>query len=168
MIGRRKRCAHRFAGALGVVAIAATLCGGRAECAVGGQRADFQIDVPRVISPIAPGAVVSANDGEIEEKAGRTIPAPAAWDEGFPIPASARRNDSLGGATSVAPGKNYTVRVYDTDAVINAMSAFYAHHLPDAKRVSVGREVRFSTLRGTVRLLALEKGTRITLVIGPR
>jgi hypothetical protein len=96
-----------------------------------------------------------------------TIPEPARWEEGFPIPVGARRNDSRGGATSVAPGKNYTLTVYEIDAGVEAMTAFYGHHLPEAKRVSVGQEVRFATPGGYVRLARIDNSTRITLVIGP-
>lgn len=98
----------------------------------------------------------------------QSIPAPAAWEGGFPIPEGARRNQSLGGATSLAPGKNYTVLVYDTEAGIESTAAFYEHHLPDAKRLSEGREVRFSAAGGSVKLAPWAKGTRITLAIGPR
>jgi hypothetical protein len=96
------------------------------------------------------------------------IPAAAAWEHGFPVPRAARRNESLGGATSVAPGKNYTLIVYDVDSGIEAMTTFYAYHLPEAKRVAEGREVKFSTPAGHVRLARIGKSTRITLAIGPR
>lgn len=98
----------------------------------------------------------------------QTIPEPADWEQGFPIPKGARRNDSLGGATSVGPGQNYTLKVYDADFGMEAMTAFYRRHLPEAKRVSEGQEVRFSTPGGYVRLARIGKGTRITLVVGPR
>jgi hypothetical protein len=96
------------------------------------------------------------------------IPAAVAREHGFPVPRAARRNESLGGATSVAPGKNYTVIVYDVDSGIEAMTTFYAYHLPEAKRVAEGREVKFSTPAGHVRLARIGKSTRITLAIGPR
>jgi hypothetical protein len=94
--------------------------------------------------------------------------APVAREQGFPIPAGARKNTGLGGATTLAPGKNYTLVVYDTDSAIDTVSAFYGRHLPDAARTEEGNEVRFSTRRGTVKLARLDNGTRITLVIGPR
>jgi len=98
----------------------------------------------------------------------KTIPELFDWQHGFPIAKGARRNDALGGATSVAPGRNYTLIVYDIDSSQEAMTAFYGHHLPEAKRATEGKEVRFSTPGGTVRLARSGKGTRITLVIGPR
>jgi hypothetical protein len=58
--------------------------------------------------------------------------------------------------------------VYDIDAGIDTMTAFYESHLRAAKRVSESQEVRFTTQGGTVRLARLDKGTRITLVVGPR
>jgi hypothetical protein len=91
----------------------------------------------------------------------------ATYEHGFPIPAGARRNDRLGGATSVAPGKNYTLVVYDVESSIESVTAFYGTRLAGAKQSSEGREVRFSTQRGTVKLARFDKGTRITLVIGP-
>jgi hypothetical protein len=94
--------------------------------------------------------------------------APVAREQGFPIPAGARKNASLGGATTLAPGKNYTLVVYDIESAIDAVAAFYGKHLPDAMRTAEGNEVRFSTPGGTVKLARLDKGTRITLVIGPR
>jgi hypothetical protein len=94
--------------------------------------------------------------------------APIAREQGFPIPAGARRNASLGGATTLAPGKNYTLVVYDTESTVDTVSAFYGKHLPEAARTEEGNEVRFSTRRGTVKLARLDSGTRITLVIGPR
>ena len=92
----------------------------------------------------------------------------AAWDEGLPIPAGARWNDALGGATSLAPGKNYTLRVYDVDLPTHAVAAFYEHHLQAATRETAGQETRFSAPGGQVKLVPLGHGTRITLVIGPR
>ena len=91
-----------------------------------------------------------------------------AREQGFPIPAGARKNTALGGATTLAPGKNYTLVVYDVDDAVDGVSAFYGKHLPDAARTEEGNEVRFSTRSGTIKLARLENGTRITLVIGPR
>ena len=94
--------------------------------------------------------------------------APVVREQGFPIPAGARKNTALGGATTLAPGKNYTLVVYDIESAVDAVSAFCGKHLPDAARTEEGNEVRFSTHRGTVKLARLDSGTRITLVIGPR
>ena len=94
--------------------------------------------------------------------------APVAREQGFPIPAGARKNTSLGGATTLAPGKNYTLVVYDIESAIDTVSAFYGEHLAEAARTAEGNEVRFSTRGGIVKLARLDKGTRITLVIGPR
>ena len=121
-----------------------------------------------VLFPAGCGAVAFAQQPGFEARAGRAIPESGAWEHGFPLPRGARRNDSLGGATSVAPGKNYALEVYDVDSGIDAMAAFYAHHLPEAKRAVEGQEVRFSTPAGYVRLARIGKSTRITLVIGPR
>ena len=60
------------------------------------------------------------------------------------------------------PMTKAAVRALDT------MTAFYELHLPSAKRVPERQEVRFTTQGGTVRLARLDKGTRITLVVGPR
>ena len=94
--------------------------------------------------------------------------APLAREQGFPIPAGARKNTALGGATTLAPGKNYTLVVYDVDSAIDTVNAFYGKQLPEAVRTEEGNEVRFSTRGGTVKLARLDSGTRITLVIGPR
>lgn len=94
--------------------------------------------------------------------------APVAREQGFPIPAGARKNTALGGATTLAPGKNYTLVVYDIEAAIDIVSAFYGTQLPEAVRMEEGNEVRFSTRHGTIKLGRLDNGTRITLVIGPR
>src|SRR5262245_34006246 len=99
---------------------------------------------------------------------GGKIDLPASNDQGFPIPAAAKKNPSLGGATTLAPGKNYTLIVYDVEADIESVTAFYESHLRGAKRVSESQEVQFTTQVGTVRLARLDKGTRITLVLGPR
>jgi hypothetical protein len=92
----------------------------------------------------------------------------AAQDHGFPIPEGARKNDSLGGATTLATGRNYTVVVYEVDAAIDSIVDFYAGKLPDATRDSDAHEVRFATAGGTVRLARSQKGTRITLLVGPQ
>ena len=102
------------------------------------------------------------------EKKSEPIDRPAAFEHGFPLPPGVRKNESLGGATSVAPGKNYTLSVYDIDSPIEVVSAFYEAHLPDAIRAMEGQGVRWSNRAGTVRLARLDKGTRITLVVGPR
>ena len=97
-----------------------------------------------------------------------TIPEPAEPEQGFPIPKGARRNEELGGATSLAPGRNYTIKVYDIDFDTGTITAFYERHLPEAKRASERQEVTFSTPRGSVKLARLPKGTRITLAVGPQ
>jgi hypothetical protein len=102
------------------------------------------------------------------ELSAQEIPLAAAWEQGFPVPSGARRNEPLGGATSIAPGKNYTLIVYEVDSGVDVMTAFYAHHLPAAKRALESEEVRFFASGGYVRLARVGKGTRITLVIGPR
>lgn len=94
--------------------------------------------------------------------------APVAREQGFPLPPGARKNTSLGGATTLAPGKNYTLVVYEVESAIEAVGAFYGKHLPEAARTTEGNELRFSSSGGTVKLARLDKGTRITLVIGPR
>ncbi len=104
--------------------------------------------------------IASGQEGKIE--------LPASNEQGFPIPAAAKKNPSLGGATTLAAGKNYTLTVYDIDADIESVTAFYESHLRGAKRVSEAQEVRFTTQGGTVRVAPLDNGTRITLVVGPR
>ena len=92
----------------------------------------------------------------------------AAQDHGFPIPEGARKNASLGGATTLATGKNYTIVVYELESPIAAVSEFYASRLPGAPRTAEGEEVRFQASEGTIKLARLGTGTRITLTIGPR
>ena len=92
----------------------------------------------------------------------------AAQDHGFPIPEGARKNASLGGATTLATGKNYTIVVYDLESPMAAVSEFYVSRLPAAPRTAEGEEVRFQTGEGMIRLARLGTGTRITLTIGPR
>ena len=115
---------------------------------------------------LALAAVLSLTLPVVGGEGGKTDPSPT-HEHGFPIPATAKKNPALGGATTLAPGKNYTLIVYDIDAGIEAVTAFYESQLPGAKRVSEAREVRFTAQGGTVRLARLDKGTRITLVVGP-
>ena len=91
-----------------------------------------------------------------------------AQDHGLPVPAGATKNASLGGATSLAPGKNYTLIVYDIDSPLEAVAAFYSSHLPGAGRTTAGEEIQFSVRVGTIKLVRLDSRTRITLVVGPR
>jgi hypothetical protein len=93
---------------------------------------------------------------------------PADWEEGFPIPRGARRNRALGGATTLPPGQNYVIRVYDVDAGLDAAIAFYGRHLPDARRSAAGEGVRFSKTGGHVTLVRSAQGVRITLALGPQ
>ena len=160
---------------IGLADRAASHCKDRPTCAFvvaaywqGRQGGAFQIDVVEVFDTIGADALSKANHVEIEEKPRAAIERPAAFEQGFPLPAGARKNPSLGGATSVAPGKNYTLSVYDIDSPIDAVSAFYEAHLPEAVRATEGHEVRWSNRAGTVRLARLDKGTRITIVVGPR
>ena len=92
----------------------------------------------------------------------------AAQDHGLPIPEGARKNASLGGATTLATGKNYTIVVYDFESPIATVNEFYASRLSGAQRTAEGEEVRFQTGEGTIKLARLGAGTRITLTIGPR
>ena len=93
-------------------------------------------------------------------------PQPAAADD-FPVPPASRRNESLGGATTLTPGKNFIRRVYETDEGIDVVADYYQRRLAvDATRD--GETVRFKTARGTVQLTPIGKGTRITLILGPR
>jgi hypothetical protein len=94
--------------------------------------------------------------------------AAAAQDHGIPVPEGARKNSSLGGATTLATGKNYTIVVYELESPPAAVSEFYAARLPDARRMSEGEEARFQTSEATIRIARLGTGTRITLTIGPR
>ena len=92
----------------------------------------------------------------------------SAQDHGIPVPDGARRNPSLGGATTLATGRNYTILVYELETAPAAVAEFYASRLPDARRTSEGEEARFATNEGTIRIVPLGAGTRITLTIGPR
>lgn len=92
----------------------------------------------------------------------------AAQDHGFPIPEGAKKNASLGGATTLATGKNYTIVVYDLESPIANVSEFYASRLSGAQRTAEGEAVRFQTGEGSIKLARLGAGTRITLTLGPR
>jgi len=92
----------------------------------------------------------------------------SAQDHGIPVPEGAKKNASLGGATTLATGRNYTIVVYEHESSVATVSEYYAARLPDARRTSEGEEVRFQTSEGTIRLGRLGSGTRITLTIGPR
>ena len=126
---------------------------------------EFRLDVMKFVAPIGPDALASANYVEIEEL---EIPEPGEPVQGFPIPKGARRNESLGGATSVTPGKNYIVKVYDSDLDTGTVTAFYERHLPQAERSTEEHAVVFSTPRGKVKVTRFSKGTRITLALGPQ
>jgi hypothetical protein len=92
----------------------------------------------------------------------------AAQDRSFPVPDGAKKNASLGGATTLATGKNYTIEVYDLESPIAAVREFYASRLPGATQASEGDDTRFSTSEGTIKLARLGAGTRITVTLGPR
>ena len=92
----------------------------------------------------------------------------AAQDHGIPVPEGATKNASLGGATTLATGRNYTIFVYELESPLAAVSDFYASRLPDARRTAQGEEVHYQTKEGTIRIARLGAGTRITLTIGPR
>jgi hypothetical protein len=77
---------------------------------------------------------------------------PARWEQGFPVPFGAHSNTSPSGATSLSPGHNYTLQVYDVTVRVEVMTAFYAHYLPEATRSSADAEVRFSMPGGSVTL----------------
>lgn len=169
---------------IGLADRALTHCKGRKTCAfwVEGRLAKepngtYRLDVMRFVSPIQPGALASANYVEVEEL---TIPEPGESEQGFPLPRGARRNAALDGATSLAPGKNYMIRVYEVDVDLRAIDTFYGVHLPKAKRSTPdhailfgeGEEyaIVFSTPRGSVVLSpsSVPRGTRIKLAIGPQ
>jgi len=157
---------------IGLADRALTHCKGREPCAfwVEGRLAKeadgaFRLDVMRFVSPIKPDALASANFVEVEELA---IPEPAEPVQGFPMPKGARRNKSMGGATTLAPGRNYTISVYDIDSGTGTINAFYERHLPEAKRTSEEMAVTFSTPQGNVKVARFSKRTRITLTIGPQ
>jgi hypothetical protein len=148
-----------FSQALALSAVAMLLGGGQGVC-----------------SPIAMAAAADGSHGGATMKrtasddartAEGTLPAPVAWEQGLPIPEGARRNDALGGATSLAPGKNYTLKVYDIALPVRVVAAFYEHHVPAATRETAGNETKLSVPGGHVRLVPFADGTRITLVVGP-
>ncbi len=160
---------------IGLANRALTHCKGRKICALwvegrltwedGGS---FRLDVIKFNSAIAPETLAAADYIEVEEKVERTIPELADPVQGFPMPKGARRNESMGGATTLAPGRNYTVKVYDVDLDTGTVTAFYERHLPEAKRDTEEFAVTFSTPRGSVKVSRFSKGTRITLAIGPQ
>jgi hypothetical protein len=120
----------------------------------------LRFDVLRVASPIEPPALAAADFVEIEV-AEESV-------DGFPLPVGARKIESAGGATSLAPGRNFKLQAFDVEMKPEAVAAFYAERLPGAKRSSAGGEVTFSTLRGRVTLAPIPSGTRLTLAIGPQ
>lgn len=157
---------------IGLANRAVTHCKGRKTCAfwVEGRLAweeggSFRLDVMKFNSAIAPEALAAADYIDVEDL---TVPEPAEPEQGFPLPKGASRNEKLGGATSLAPGRNYTLKVYEIDSEMETIAAFYESQLPDAKRSSDGQEVTFSTPRGSVKLARVSKRTRITLAIGPQ
>jgi len=93
---------------------------------------------------------------------------PARWEDGFPIPQGARRIDSLSSATSVEGGRNYSSIVYEIDATIDRVTAFYDRCLSGAARSVSAGEVRFNVARGFVRIVRAGELTRITLASGPK
>ena len=106
--------------------------------------------------------------GAMDEAVAAASMEPADWEQGFPIPRGARRNRSLGGATTLQPGQNYVIQVYDVDASLEATIAFYGRHLSDATRSAAGDGVKFSRPGGHVTLVRSAQGIRITLALGPR
>jgi hypothetical protein len=103
---------------------------------------------------------------------GAAIPDVAEWDRSLPVPKGAVRNDSLGGATTLGPGRNRVVKVFDVASGIEVMTAFYERHLPGATREASGQggdhTIRFKMSGGSVTLSPrADRGTRITLLIGP-
>lgn len=157
---------------IGLANHALTQCKGRKTCAfwVEGRLAweeggAFRLDVMKFNSAIAPEALPAADYIEVEDL---TIPEPTDPEQGFPLPKGALRNERLGGATSLAPGRNYILKVYEVDSEMETIASFYDSHLPGAKRSSEGQEVTFSTPRGSVKLARISHGTRITLAIGPQ
>ena len=92
---------------------------------------------------------------------------PMVAESGLPIPKNARLNRGLSGATSVNPGRNYTIATYEVNAGMEAVTAFYAKHLGGAMRTVEGQEVRFSMAKRSVRLVPSHPGTRITITTGP-
>jgi len=93
---------------------------------------------------------------------------PAISAEDLPIPPGARKNDAFGGATTLAPGKNYSRTVYETQQEIARVADFYQRRLTGVSPVREGRTITFSTRQGVVKLVPLAQGTRITLIVGPR
>ena len=92
---------------------------------------------------------------------------PIQWEQGLPVPGGARKNDALGGATSLGPGRNVVLTVYEVDSSVDAITRFYERHLYDSKRSSSGQEgkeeVMFETARGDIKLAQTISGTRITI-----
>ncbi len=91
----------------------------------------------------------------------------AEWRSGFPVPQGARKDARRGGATSLAPGKNQVLEVYEVDAGIDVIARFFARHLPDAERQSNGEAVKFSRTGGSVDLFPVGPRTRLEYRFGP-
>ena len=81
---------------------------------------------------------------------------PAEWESGIPIPKGA-----------LASG-NDTRKVYDIAATVETVTAFYAKHLPGAKRTSNTQGITFSQPGRSVMLTRLGQGTRVIVSLGPR
>jgi hypothetical protein len=66
--------------------------------------------------------------------------------------------------TSLAPGQNVMVRVYDVAAAPAEVVAFYRDRLRGAAQDTSGPTVTFSTDGGSLRIEPVGTGTRIQLV----
>ena len=82
-----------------------------------------------------------------------------------PLPEGAVHQAVLDRATSLAPGKNFSVRVYDVAAAPAEVVAFYAGRLRGAARETAGSTVAFASDGGRVTVEAHDTGTRITLIV---
>lgn len=82
-----------------------------------------------------------------------------------PVPQGAEHRPALDRATTINPGRNVSLRVYDLAAAPDEVVAFYAARLRGAVREESGAAVTFSSDGGRVTVEPLDTGTRITLLV---
>src|SRR5262245_43233604 len=74
-------------------------------------------------------------------------------NQGFPLPAGAEPRRELGGATSLGPGANRTIEVFDVPMSLDEAKRFYAEHLgAEYVRTDADSEIVFVAPTRSVRL----------------
>ncbi len=86
--------------------------------------------------------------------------------EAFPVYPGAEKKG--GGATSIQPGKNYTLTVYWVAKPLAEVVRFYEEKLPGLKSKEADGSVKFTTTQGAVVIRAVEDRTQINISQGPQ